>query len=144
MILEIVYKLKNKQNTKLIRKYNGLYSIIHKISPLAYEIDPKNNKIHPVVSIQYLTRYRNGDDLFYRGLQEPGPVEYVDHLSNDSEVDDDGWVKGKGGLLLFWVPLHHRFCLHRPSNTRIIGPNETRLDFTNARWGEDWASCFTP
>ena len=64
--------------------------------------------------------------------------------TNDSEVDDDGWVKGKGGLLLFWVPLHHRFCLHRPSNTRIIGPNETRLDFTNARWGEDWASCFTP
>ena len=64
--------------------------------------------------------------------------------TNQSTVDDDGWVKGENGELLFWVPPRHRLCLHRPNNTRIIGPNETQLDFGNARWGEDWTQCYTP
>ena len=64
--------------------------------------------------------------------------------TKQSTVDDGGWVKGENGELLFWVPPHHRFCLHKPNNTRIIGPNETRLDFGNARWGQDWTQCYTP
>ena len=64
--------------------------------------------------------------------------------TNQSTVDDNGWVKGENGELLFWVPPRHRFCLRKPNNTRIIGPNETQLDFENARWGEDWTECYTP
>ena len=64
--------------------------------------------------------------------------------TNQSIVDENGWVLGENGELLFWVPPHHRFCLHKANNTRIIGPNETQLDFGNARWGEEWTQCYTP
>ena len=64
--------------------------------------------------------------------------------TNQSTVDDNGWVKGENGELLFWVPPCHRLCLRKPNNTRIIGPNETQLDFGNVRWGKDWAQCYTP
>ena len=65
-------------------------------------------------------------------------------FTNESVIDDDGWFEGGKGELLFWVPIQHRLSLHRPSNTRIIGPNETRINFTNARWGNTWIECYTP
>ena len=65
-------------------------------------------------------------------------------FTDQSEMDEDGWVKGVDGKLLFWVPQHRRTSLHRPSTIRVIGPNETRLDFENACWGEEWALCHTP
>ena len=64
--------------------------------------------------------------------------------TTQSTVDDDGWVKGENGELLFWVPPHHRVCLHRPNIIRTIGPNVTQLDFENARLGDDWTECYTP
>ena len=64
--------------------------------------------------------------------------------TNQLTVDRDGWVKRENGELLFWVPPRHRLCLRRPNNTRIIGPNETHLDFGNERLGQDWTQCYTP
>ena len=65
-------------------------------------------------------------------------------FTNESEVDNDGWVKGKNDELLFWVPVRHRLSLHRPNNTRVIGRNETRINLTNAQLGDKWSECYTP
>ena len=54
-----------------------LYSIIRKISPLVYELDiPLGTKIHPVISVAYLSRYRSHKDPFQCVPLPPGPVEY--------------------------------------------------------------------
>ena len=66
-------------------------------------------------------------------------------FTNESVLYDDGWVKGENGEPLFWVPIHHHLSLHRPNNTRVIGPNnETRINLTNARLGDNWSECYTP
>ena len=65
-------------------------------------------------------------------------------FTNESEIDDDGWVKGENDELLFWVPVRQRLSLHRPNNTRIIGRNETRINLTSARLGDKWSECYTP
>ncbi len=57
-------------------KYKGLYNITRKVTPLAYEIElPVGSKIHPVVSVQYLTCYEYDNDLFSRRPLPPGPVK---------------------------------------------------------------------
>ena len=65
-------------------------------------------------------------------------------FTNESVLGEDGWVKGKNEELLFWVPECHRLSLHRPNNIRVVGPNETRIDFSNARLGDKWSECYTP
>ncbi|OCH85340.1 hypothetical protein OBBRIDRAFT_740049, partial [Obba rivulosa] len=54
------------------------------------------------------------------------------------------WMRGPDNQLLFWVPSLHRLSLHRPSNVAVIGHNETRLDFSKAVIGRNWARCYTP
>ena len=36
--------------------------------------------------------------------------------TNQSTLDDNGWVNGENGELLFWVPPRHRIGLRRPNN----------------------------
>ncbi|KAI0259335.1 WD40-repeat-containing domain protein, partial [Gloeopeniophorella convolvens] len=38
-------------------------------------------------------------------------------FTDQSVIDDDGWVCGENGELLMWIPEPHRHGLHRPSNT---------------------------
>ncbi len=72
-----------------------LYPIVRKISPLAYELDlPVGNRIYPVISIAYLTRYYTSDDLYNRILLPPGPMEYgseSDSMLSDNERDGKHW-----------------------------------------------------
>ena len=73
----------------------GLYPIVRKISPLAYELDlPTGNRIYPVISITYLMRYHVNDDLYNRILPPPGPMEYgseSDSTLGDNERDSKRW-----------------------------------------------------
>ncbi|OCH84063.1 hypothetical protein OBBRIDRAFT_453518 [Obba rivulosa] len=65
-------------------------------------------------------------------------------FTDQSVPNVHGWIKGPDDQLLFWVPNAHRLSLHRPSNVAVIGRNETRLDFSRAVFGRDWARCYTP
>lgn len=64
--------------------------MVRKVSALAYELDFKTGdrdedvQVHPVVSIQYLSRYNAEDDPFRRELPEPGPVRHEEAPEADN------------------------------------------------------------
>ncbi|EJD05239.1 WD40 repeat-like protein [Fomitiporia mediterranea MF3/22] len=61
----------------------------------------------------------------------------------DWTMDKDGWIHGREGELLVWVPPDLRTTLWRPQNTAIINcAFLTKLDFSNATLGERWQECF--
>ena len=103
------YRPEGQQNTKITPRQQGAYKITKKISPLAYELDvPQHKKIHPVVSVQYLSRYPN--DLFKREERKPSPVQYGDK-PNDLELGPRYKVQhvvqhrdGKNGV--HWYRIH--------------------------------------
>jgi len=72
-----------------------LYLIVRKISLFAYELDLSiGNRIHPVISIVYLTRYHANDDPYNRILLPPGLMEYgseSDSMLSDDERDGKRW-----------------------------------------------------
>jgi len=85
------YRQKGKPNRKEMPRRQGSYTIVRKVSPLAYELDfpPQDGpgrRLHPVVSIQYLKRYKTDEDPFDRIPPPPGPVEY----EGDSDDTGDG------------------------------------------------------
>ncbi|KAL8366740.1 hypothetical protein RB595_010549 [Gaeumannomyces hyphopodioides] len=88
------YKLKGRQNKKEAPRRQGPYDIVRKVSPLAYELDFKKSdlqsRLHPVVSIQYLTKYNCDDDPFHRKPPAPGPVEYTPS-DEDSDADSPSY-----------------------------------------------------
>ncbi len=64
----------------------GLYTVIGKISLLAYKLDiPVYMKIHPMISIVYFSQYRIHEDPFHRVLPPFGPIEY----NSDSDISTD-------------------------------------------------------
>ncbi len=89
------YRPKGRANKREMPRRQGPYPIVRKISPLAYELDlPAGNRIHPVISIAYLTRYHATDDPYNRIPPPPGPVEYgteSDSTSGDDERDGKRW-----------------------------------------------------
>jgi hypothetical protein len=86
------YKLKGNQNAKTSPRREGPYTIKRIVTPLAYELDlPYGSKIHPVISIQYLTKYECDDDPFERRPIPPGPLEY-EQGEYSGDTDDDGKV----------------------------------------------------
>ncbi|CAE6517378.1 unnamed protein product [Rhizoctonia solani] len=61
----------------------------------------------------------------------------------DWEMDGDGWVKDKQQRLLLWVPPDLRTPLLRPQNLVLISHQGCiELDFSDARIGDMWATCF--
>ncbi len=70
----------------------GPYSIVRKISPLAYKLDILlDSCIHSVVSIAYLIRYRLYEDIFGRTFPFLGPVE----AGTDTNTSGDDIRDGK-------------------------------------------------
>src|SRR6266566_1736971 len=90
-----VYRPKGRVNKREMPCRLGLYPIVRKISPFVYELDLlAGNRIHPVISIAYLTRYYISDDPYNRILPSPGPVEYrseSDSMLSDDERDGKRW-----------------------------------------------------
>ena len=75
--LRLAYRPKGKPNKRETLHRQGPYSIIRKVSLLAYELDiPSGTKIHPIISVVYLSRYRSYKDPFQRVPPPLGPVEY--------------------------------------------------------------------
>ncbi len=86
--LSKAYRPKDKPNKWEIPRYQGLYTMVRKVSPLTYELDippPKSGKdIHPVISLNHLSRYRIHEDPFKRISLSLEPVEYC-----NSNLDDE-------------------------------------------------------
>ena len=89
------YRSKGRTNKWEMPRRLGLYPIVRKISPFAYELDlPVGNRIHLVISIAYLMRYHTNDDLYNRILLPLGSMEYgseLDSTSSDDERDGKCW-----------------------------------------------------
>ncbi len=81
------YRPKGKPNKREMPRRQGPYTVVRKVSPLAYELDippPESGKgIHPVISLSHLSRYRTHEDPFKRVPLPPGPVEYCNSDSDD-------------------------------------------------------------
>jgi hypothetical protein len=69
-----------------------------------------------------------------------GPVEFTDQ----SIINEEGWICGSNGELLIWIPLIHRPHLHRPSSVWVSGEHETRMDLSMFVHGYSWATCIEP
>ena len=68
-------------------------------------------------------------------------AEHPDFTDN-SIINDEGWICGSDGELLVWIPLIHRAHLHRPSNVWVAGEYETRMDLSTFVHGRSWTTCF--
>ena len=62
-------------------------------------------------------------------------------FTDQSVISDDGWIYGKEGKLLMWIPVLHRANLHRPSNVWVSGRHETHLDLSKFVHGHSWIRC---
>jgi hypothetical protein len=64
-------------------------------------------------------------------------IDFTDH----SMINREGWICGRNGELLMWIPLFHRVGLHRPSTIWIAGKHETRMDLSTFMHGQRWITC---
>ncbi len=84
--MDKVYRPKSKPNKCEMPRRQGSYTVIKKVSLLAYKLDiPIYTKIHPVISMVYLLQYRIYKDLYHRVLPSPSPIE----CGSDSETSAD-------------------------------------------------------
>ncbi|KAG9075154.1 hypothetical protein FS749_013197 [Ceratobasidium sp. UAMH 11750] len=74
------------------------------------------------------------------------PLEGDSHRANPFArwtLNDDGWVVTSEHKRLVWVPPHLRGALLRPLNTLLISRHGfVKLDFSNAKFGEEWRQCY--
>jgi WD40 repeat protein len=81
-----------------------------------------------------------GQDVPVHGHNSPSTPF---HLICDDTKLLNGWVLGKHGELLCWVPPIHRSALLRPNNLLLLGATATTLDATNFVHGDRWHECWT-
>ena len=62
-------------------------------------------------------------------------------FTDNSIINDEGWICGGNGELLVWIPLIHRGHLHRPSNVWVAGQYETCMNLSTFEHGHSWISC---
>jgi DNA-binding beta-propeller fold protein YncE len=75
------------------------------------------------------------------GFSPDGQYIVSGSFTDQSVIDNDGWICGNKGELLMWIPPLHRPCLHRPSNIWVAGKHETRLDLSDFVHGHSWMRC---
>ncbi|EUC54750.1 WD40-repeat protein (notchless protein), related protein, partial [Rhizoctonia solani AG-3 Rhs1AP] len=65
--------------------------------------------------------------------------------SLDWQMDDDGWIRDSKHQLLLWVPPDLRSILLRRRNLGLISRRGCiQLDFSGARIGDEWETCYKP
>ncbi|KIJ31737.1 hypothetical protein M422DRAFT_36109 [Sphaerobolus stellatus SS14] len=74
--------------------------------------------------------------------QPPNEVHSI--FSDGSIITTEGWVLSQDTKCLFWVPLHYRLGLCRPSGLLVIGAPNCKVDFEASAHGMSWTDCYTP
>ncbi len=66
-------------------------------------------------------------------------------FTNQSKINNEGWICGSNDELLMWIPPSHRAGLHRPGNIwvsgLVSGEHETCLDLSTFVHGRSWNTC---
>ena len=70
-------------------------------------------------------------------LETTNDVDFTDQ----SMINDEGWICGVKGELLMWIPSVHRERLHRPGTIWISSGRATILNLSNFVHGRSWATC---
>ena len=76
-------------------------------------------------------------DVMTGKTETTGQVDFT----NQSKINDEGWIVGSNDELLTWIPPVHRGNLHRPSNIWVVGEHETLLDLSTFVRGHSWSTC---
>ncbi|KIK44579.1 hypothetical protein CY34DRAFT_802567 [Suillus luteus UH-Slu-Lm8-n1] len=63
--------------------------------------------------------------------------------SAPSGPNEEGWVVGPEGRLLFYIPLHFHPVTYAPGNTLVIPNNALQLDLSHVEHGTSWHKCRT-
>ena len=108
--LQLVSDGSNKRAAKLTSRFVGPFRILRVINDNAYELDlPPQMRIHPVVNISKLRRYRRSPEQF-AGRPQPAarpPPEYTDPAGNEEyEVERILGQRGAGSrreYLIKWL-----------------------------------------
>ncbi|CUA69200.1 Vegetative incompatibility protein HET-E-1 [Podospora anserina] [Rhizoctonia solani] len=80
-----------------------------------------------------------------KGFPETATKTEEQYLALDWNTDTDGWVHDTQHQLFLWVPPDLRSALLRPQNSGLISPRGCiELDFTDARIGDKWSTCYNP
>ncbi|KAG2127372.1 hypothetical protein BD769DRAFT_1357269 [Suillus cothurnatus] len=58
--------------------------------------------------------------------------------------NEEGWVVGPEGRLLFWIPLNFHPVVYAPGNTLVIPNNALQLDLSHVSHGTSWHMCWRP
>jgi WD40 repeat protein len=64
-------------------------------------------------------------------------------FTNQSTINNEGWLCGSEGELLMWIPSVHREYLHGPSTIWISGKLGISLNFSNFVHGRSWTTCIS-
>ncbi|KAH9963456.1 ankyrin repeat-containing domain protein, partial [Lactifluus volemus] len=57
-------------------------------------------------------------------------------------INSDGWICGRDGELLMWIPLLQRPFIYRPSTLWVAGEHRTRLELSRFVHGLNWATVY--
>ncbi|KAH7334084.1 hypothetical protein B0J17DRAFT_771150 [Rhizoctonia solani] len=89
-------------------------------------------------------------DLTSDGVRSEDPLKDLTNVKESKitpewEMDHDGWVHDCQGRLLVWVPPDLRSILLAPRNAALLsGQGHIELDFSDARIGDMWETCYQP
>ena len=62
-------------------------------------------------------------------------------FTDQSKINDEGWLCSGNNDLLMWIPPLYRTGLHRPGNIWVSSKYETCLDFSSFIHGYNWSTC---
>jgi WD40 repeat protein len=76
-------------------------------------------------------------------------LHFASSFLQDSETsapfgpNEEGWIVGPEGRLLFCIPLHFHPVTYAPGNTLVIANNALQLDLSSVAHGTSWHKCRT-
>ncbi|KAH9942087.1 hypothetical protein B0H21DRAFT_751090 [Amylocystis lapponica] len=112
------------------------------------EAYPSTSSSYCVINSSYIIGTKSSAITSTTSNQDTSTVQHMLVHPNNIEFDhssilgDDGWMSGRNGELLFWVPPHAHRGLMWPHNSAIMGLQGVRLDMSHFFHGTSWQKCY--